>query len=255
MVTLGQLAMFDVGEGLRPFWRYYGGKWLHALRYPAPRHRTIVEPFAGSAGYALRYARHKVILVEKYAAIAEIWRYLIAVSPAEILALPIVTHVDEIPANTPVAARHLIRQLFAAGVARPQNKLSAGFIRQQEQHPTWSRGFDEIMRARIARQVEMIRHWTIIEGDYTLAPDIEATWFIDPPYNNTAGMKYPWGPKKLDYPLLATWCRARAGQVIVCENEGADWLPFRPFGRFRRGINNTEGSAEAIWLNEWEQSA
>lgn len=32
---------------LKPFWRYYGGKWRAAPSYPAPLHNTIVEPFAG----------------------------------------------------------------------------------------------------------------------------------------------------------------------------------------------------------------
>jgi len=39
---------------LRPFWRYYGGKFRAAPRYPTPTHKTIVEPFAGAAGYSLR---------------------------------------------------------------------------------------------------------------------------------------------------------------------------------------------------------
>jgi hypothetical protein len=34
---------------LRPFWRYYGGKWRAAPRYPRPTHDTIIEPFAGAA--------------------------------------------------------------------------------------------------------------------------------------------------------------------------------------------------------------
>jgi len=44
---------------LRPFWRYYGGKWRAAPRYPAPRHDLIIEPFAGAAGYAMRYPDQK----------------------------------------------------------------------------------------------------------------------------------------------------------------------------------------------------
>lgn len=41
-------------KALKPFWRYYGGKYRAAPRYPVPLHRTIVEPFAGAAGYSLR---------------------------------------------------------------------------------------------------------------------------------------------------------------------------------------------------------
>ena len=50
---------------LRPFFGYYGGKWRDALKhYPEPDHETIVEPFAGSAGFSLRYAHRKIILCE-----------------------------------------------------------------------------------------------------------------------------------------------------------------------------------------------
>jgi hypothetical protein len=58
-------------------------------------------------------------------------------------------------------------------------------------------------------------------------PDIEATWFVDPPYNNRAGSYYI--ENSIDYVALGTWCHERRGQAIVCENEGADWLPFRSF--------------------------
>jgi hypothetical protein len=48
---------------LRPFFGYYGGKWRDAVKhYPPPEHTRIVEPFAASAGYSLRYPDRKVIL-------------------------------------------------------------------------------------------------------------------------------------------------------------------------------------------------
>ena len=105
------------------------------------------------------------------------------------------------------------------------------------------------MRARLASQVERIQHWRVIVGaDYTAAPDIKATWFIDPPYANAAGAWYRY--HDVNYRQLARWCRSRKGQVIVCENEGATWLPFEPFrvvkgtgGKGRSGV-----SREVIWL-------
>ena len=51
------------------------------------------------------------------------------------------------------------------------------------------------------------------------------------------------------YPAaLSEWCRSRRGQVMVCENEGARWLPFRPF----RSIQSTSNgvSREVIWTND-----
>ncbi len=76
-------------QGLRPFFGYYGGKWRDALRnYPAPKHETVVEPFAGSAGYALRYPHKKVVLCERDPQIAAVWRYLLKVRPGDIHAIP-----------------------------------------------------------------------------------------------------------------------------------------------------------------------
>ncbi len=84
-----------------------------------------------------------------------------------------------------------------------------------------------------------------IEGDYTMAPDVDATWFIDPPYDNAAGENYR--HHKLDRYALAQWCRGRRGQVIVCENEGASWLPFAPLRTFKRGLRAAGGSREVVW--------
>ena len=50
---------------IRPFWKFYGGKWRAAPRYPRPLYSTIVEPFAGAAGYSTRYYQRDIILVEK----------------------------------------------------------------------------------------------------------------------------------------------------------------------------------------------
>ena len=69
---------------LRPFFGYYGGKWRDTPRlYPPPEHNTIVEPFAGSAGYSLRFPRTpRVILYEKDPIVAGVWQYLIGVKPS-----------------------------------------------------------------------------------------------------------------------------------------------------------------------------
>lgn len=106
------------------------------------------------------------------------------------------------------------------------------------------------VRARIADQVSAIRHWTVIEGDYTDAPTDEATYFVDPPYDNKAGSHYR--VKFKGHTALGDWCRTRPGQVIACENYGATWLPFRHF----RDIQSNQSklgkgkSNEAIWLSD-----
>lgn len=231
---------------LRPFWRYYGGKWRAAPRYPKPRHGTIVEPFAGAAGYSMRYPRLNVILVERYAVIAEMWRYLIAVTPAEVRAIPEVDHVDALPSWVPAGGRSLIGFCMNSAVTSPCKTLSSGCKKQRENGITRVEGWSKTKREIVASQVVEIRHWRVIEGDYTLAPDIDATWFVDPPYDNTAGKSYV--HCDLDYAALGVWCRARKGQVIACENVGATWLPFRPFASTTSPMTGRV-SQEAIWTN------
>ncbi len=52
--------------------------------------------------------------------------------------------------------------------------------------------------------------------------------------------------KDIDYSGLAEWCKTRKGQVIVCEQLGADWLPFRELTKIK-GLKNK--STEVIWTN------
>jgi hypothetical protein len=233
---------------LKPFWRYYGGKWRAAPHYPKPLHKTIVEPFAGAAGYSLRYYWHNIVLVEKYAVVAEMWRYLIAVKPSEIRRIPEVEHVDDLPRWVPQPARWLVGFAMNAAVTHPCKSLSAGRKKLRSMGRVFE-GWSVLMRERVAEQVKHIRHWQIIEGDYNLSPNREATWFVDPPYNNRVGSLYV--HSDIDYTKLADWCVSRQGQLIVCENDGADWLPFDGFRTLKPGLNNkTGGSKEVMFYLE-----
>jgi hypothetical protein len=55
---------------------------------------------------------------------------------------------------------------------------------------------------------------------------------------------------------LADWCRSRTGQTIVCENAGADWLPFTTLTATRRGIHygsaDEQTAGEVVWTQETE---
>src|ERR1700690_625849 len=233
---------------LKPFWRYYGGKYRAAPRYPKPLMPTIVEPFAGAAGYSLRYPERQVILVEKNAIVADLWAYLIGVSEAVIRSIPAdVTDIDDLPSWVPTPARSLVGWWFNSATVSPRKSLSIGLIRLAEMGRKFG-GWTEATRERVASQVSAIRHWKVIQGDYSMSPDVTATWFIDPPYNNSAGAYYPNGPLDIDYAQLAAWCRTRPGDVIVCENEGAQWLDFRHFALLKPGVNG-KGSSEVIWTS------
>lgn len=231
---------------LKPFFTYYGGKWRVAFHYPPPLYSTVIEPFAGAAGYALRYFYEDVILVERDPKVAATWRYLINVSATEILALPDIEagqHVGDL--NVCEEAQLLIGWWLNKGATHPHTKLSSWAEKYRRGCNFWG----VQVQQRIASQLRHIRHWSLIEGDYTDAPDIAATWFIDPPYQK-AGKYYRFGSSSVDFNTLGLWCQSRNGQTIVCENVGADWLPFEPWRDIKANESKHGGkvSKEAIWL-------
>lgn len=230
---------------MKPFIRYYGGKYRAAPRYPKPEYPIIVEPFAGAAGYSMRYPHLQVILVEIYPVLAEMWRYLIRTPAHEIRAIPYVEHVDELPDWVPAGGRTLVGFAMNNATTSPCKQLSSGRKRLREMGRKFE-GWSDAHKERVASQVDQIRHWKIVEGSYSSIPTFPATWFVDPPYNNKAGSYYV--HTGIDYVHLGSWCQSRQGQVIVCENEGADWLPFRPFATLKAGVNG-HGSKEVIWTN------
>jgi hypothetical protein len=222
-----------------------------------PKHGTIIEPFAGSAAYACKHWDRDVVLVDRNPVIAGLWKWLTRVSSEEILALPLLTErgasVDAL--DIPQPAKWLIGFWCNKGHATPCRTITT----------TWGTKYPEQfwhkeMRARVAEQVARIRHWRVLDlSSYAEIPNELATWFVDPPYtgirssrrrgggrieHRPVGDRYPFGAKGIDYAHLGAWCRERFGQVIVCENLGATWLPFGPF-RVVRGLGKI--STEAVW--------
>lgn len=194
---------------------YYGRKGQVAHRYPPPSRDIVVEPFAGSAAYAHRHLAHlrQVVLVERDPTVCAMWRQILEPSQS----------VDDLcpPLDAGDDTTNLFHIAAAASGGGPYGRLKAT--------PFMAVNVARF-RARLARDLARWRavEVTLIEGDYRLAPDLDATWFIDPPYQGHAGSLYRHGSTDIDYPVLAAWCRARVGQTIVCEGEGADWLPFAP---------------------------
>lgn len=248
-------------ESLKPVFSFFGSKWRSARRYPAPEHDIVIEPFAGGAGYSLRHYRKRVVLIEKDPALHGAWLYLQRASQAELLALPDLhpgQSVDDL--RVPQEARWLIGLWLNSGVARPCKTPSAWMDPSKRAAAGWSgqsscQFWGPGIRERLAAQQPLISHWILAHGSYEDAPDIEATWFIDPPYQ-LAGKAYVHGSSALDFKALGDWCRTRPGQVMVCENVGADWLPFRKFADIkanpgnakRKGLGTKNAvSAEAIW--------
>jgi hypothetical protein len=234
---------------LRPFFGFYGGKWRDSLKhYPAPEHRTIVEPFAGSAGYSVRYANRRVILAEADAEIAGVWQFLIRATSAEILAIPDVPpggSVEDLKISA--GARSLVGFWLNRAASSPRKKPSKWMREGIRPGSFWG----DRVRHTVASQLDSIRHWEVHNCSYDeLTIDEPATWFIDPPYE-LAGRHYRHGASLLDYESLGDWCRSRSGQVIVCENDGADWLPFRELGSVKT-TRAASRSKEVYWLNSFE---
>lgn len=194
---------------------YYGRKKQIAKHYPTSNYETIIEPFAGAAAYAFHGENwiKNVHLFEKDLRVAAIWKWLIEdATPQEIRSLP-----ELKPGEKSSEFLHIIHAATKMAFAYKTIKVT----------PVLARNW-EISRRVMSDNLHKIKHWTIVCGDYSVAPNIEATWFIDPPYKNQPGMGYKFSSALIDYNELALWAKSRKGEVIFCEGEYGDYLPFQP---------------------------
>ncbi len=194
---------------------YYGRKKQIAKYYPLPSYDTIIEPFAGSAAYSMYKDNWKknVILIEKDEKVYDIWKWLIEdASETDILKLPELKVGDRSSEFL-----HIVHAATKMAFHFKTIKVTSVLERN------W-----EISRRIFSENLYKIKHWQIINDDYTSAPDIEATWFIDPPYKGDAGLGYRHSSKLLNYEELAKWILERKGEVICCEGKEGDYLPFKP---------------------------
>lgn len=229
---------------------FMGNKWKAAKHYPAPKYDTIIEPFAGFAGYALNYPYLNVELYDRDDYICAVWDYLINVSEQELLALPDYPRFIE-DYKIPQEAKYLIGYWLNPTSSVCRKRASPWTLKlweNKKNHSVWG----PKIKNDIATNLCKIRHWKVKNMSYKEVDNKKATWFIDPPYM-LKGKHYRCSSKDIDFAHLANWCRSREGQVIVCENSGADWLPFT----FLRKVNVSAGpikdsskSAEVIYYQE-----
>lgn len=234
---------------LRPFFSFFGGKRRSAPRYPHPRFGKIKEPFAGSAGYSTLHASADVFLTDEDPIIVGVWAYLIRTSSEEIRRIPLLAHDQSVEdlGSVPQEARHLVGFWLNKGTAAPCRQPGAWMRAGSHTNSFWG----EVIRERIAYQVNYIRHWQVKCSTYVGVPNERATWFVDPPYQK-AGEHYRFSSKRINYEHLSAWCREREGAVIVCENEGADWLPFRihAVAKATHGAARAGVSKEVVWTRD-----
>jgi site-specific DNA-adenine methylase len=231
---------------IRPFFYFYGSKWSKVGLYPSPRHEFIVEPFCGGAGYSLNYPQRQVWINDADPVIFGVWDYLTKVSQAEILRLPLVFETTD-DLDLPQEARWLIGFWLNKGTSAPRKSPSKWMRDGGRPNTFWGSS----ARQRIASQLPAIKHWRVTNLPYEdVCYHRDATWFVDPPYQQ-GGEHYRFS---VDHSALGAHCLALAGQVIVCERAGADWLPFS-FLYDQKTSNGGEGNAgqrirEALWTND-----
>lgn len=240
------------------FFPYFGSKYTLSRLYPHPKHRVIVEPFAGSAGYATRYGRSgvKVILNDLDPKIVGIWSFLIRAKAKDILKLPLLSPGQSVSDLSCCEEARWLIGMWIGHSHVPRLNPSGWFNSNPDSRMYWG----SYVRRKLAEQAHCCDEWEIHQGSYEDVPFLgKATWLIDPPYQE-AGKLYT--KSQMDFPRLATWCKSRQGQVIVCENMGADWLDFHPIKRVlgafldaRRRKQKDAGhrkKVEAVWLNHPE---
>lgn len=227
---------------------YYGSKARLAPAYPIPRYPLVVEPFAGAAAYAVRslcdrYAE-EALLVDRDPRVVEMWERLIAMTPAQVLALP-----DLVPGDRTTDPLHMT---IATSNAWGTLKRLTVTTRMAGAWPK--------MRANIAYALPYVAgRVTIRHGDYQTAREAgEATYFVDPPYQTLvaggargAGYAPGCNAAALDFATLGAWCLNLPGQVIATEQDGADWLPFHPLRRHSDSVGGR--SVEVVWYSDGEE--
>jgi len=220
-------------------WSYYGSKSKIIKKYPKPLFNTIIEPFAGTAQYSMLYWENDITIIDKYPVIISLWKWLQQCSEGDLKKLPRLLAgqtLDDFAFDCQ-EAKWFMGMIITGGPTQPKKTPSAWKVTIRPNTQNY-----KIEQA--IKNLHKIKHWKIIEGDYKNTPNQRGTWFVDPPY--FVGGKY-YVHNKIDYQFLSDWCLSRNGQVIVCENTKASWLPFEPLTDRTGSLYKT---TECLWTNQ-----
>jgi len=220
-------------------WSYYGSKSKIVNYYPRPTKDLIIEPFAGTARYALKYWEKEVIICDKYERIINIWLYLQVASVKDIKNLPVLSKGENLNDFNFLCKeeKDLLGFMVSAGANSPRLTCTEAGERNQK-----------TAKNNIIKNLHKIKHWKIVCCDYKDLENKDATWFIDPPYQ--FGGKY-YIHKEIDYNDLKKWIYDLKGEIIVCENTKANWIFLEPLKEIQ-GMRQT-GTTEAVFLKGWEE--
>lgn len=232
-----------------PLFKWFGSKWLSSKTLPAPIHDTVVEPFAGGAGYSLRHANKRVVISENDPHLFVLWSWLITTATE--------SAIREIPIGVPEGTD--IRTL---GLTLGQATLLKTWQRTNNVGDCWTISpwgnkpgqWTANTRARVAEEFHAVKQWLVFrDACYAFAhSSTPATYFVDPPYQ----YNYQYRQKPIDYGHLAELIQQLNGQKIVCEavcpktDRVPTWLPFEFWGSritSRRKAENNHHSKELIW--------
>lgn len=224
---------------------YYGAKNMLAGYYPVPSYNLIIEPFAGSAAYScyhlLRDKNLRCHLLDKDEDVANAWDFLLKCSERDILNYPK-------PKIGDYAYDFLIKTCSVSNASSKCNKMK------------YTERIDrvfEIQKRRLLKFLPIRNRITFKHSEFDTIKNMKATWFIDPPYQiiskngsvfqNGDGYSKFCSTSNIDFKKLSIFCKNRNGLIIVCEKEGANWLPFEILKRNKTSLNKNYN--EMIWTN------
>ncbi len=219
-------------------WSYYGTKKRIAKHYPHPQHDTIIEPFCGAAQYSLYGSNWKknVLINDKYNIVYLLWDFLInKASEKDILSLPNLKHGDNVDDfNLSDEEKWLMGFCINSASSQPKKTVA--------KYNSWNHS-----KMDIAKNLYKVKHWSIISVSYDEISNMEATWYIDPPYQYGGEWYHSTvSNKHIDFDALSVYCKERKGQIIVCENSKADWMDFKPLVTMNGQLHTT---TEVMWTN------
>ena len=244
---------------MQAFFSYYGSKWRGASRYGHPRRDLVIEPFAGSACYSVRWEAPNVRLYDVSEDVCIAWDWLINCSTDDVKNVPDAFSTTEEWLALPDGPRQVVDWNINYGQGRVSKTLAKWYLhyvntgerigrlashgRHRSGCPFWRRE----VKDRIIQQKPLIENWSVENLSYENIPLEEAHWHVDPPYQGKPGRGYE--HNQVDYAHLGEWCRNLPGAVDVCENEGADWLPFEILYKMNTQ-KSIKDSHEVVWRKD-----